>query len=144
MKSAFIILAELFHDAAANIVSTMIGTDIKALKCAILKGSSADSVSNSAADNFDKVTEKLQESKAVIEEALKQVDEQKKLTERLKEEAEASKHIASMNHEQIAAVTKLLDKSLGKNDKSAFRRDIIMNIVFCLISAALGYFLGKL
>ncbi|MBE5766691.1 MAG: hypothetical protein E7335_05980 [Clostridiales bacterium] len=144
MKSVFVILVEVFHDVVANIVSSMIGTDIKELKRAILKGSSGNSTSNSVADNFDKVTEKLQESKAVIEEALKQVDEQKKLTERLREEAEASKQIASMNHEQIAAVTKLLDKSLGKNDKTAFKRDIIMNIVFCLIGAALGYFLGKL
>jgi len=144
LKSVFVILVEVFHDVVANIVSSMIGTDIKELKRAILKGSSGNSTSNSVADNFDKVTEKLQESKAVIEEALKQVDEQKKLTERLREEAEASKQIASMNHEQIAAVTKLLDKSLGKNDKTAFKRDIIMNIVFCLIGAALGYFLGKL
>lgn len=144
MKGVFEIPAEIFREMWVNLFSEIVGIDIKALKRTIQKVSSHDSDSNSLTENFDKVTEKLQESKSVIEDALRQVEEQRKLTEKLKEEAEASKQIASMNQEQMAAVTKILKKSLGENDKSSFRRDIIMNIVFCLISAALGYFIGKL
>ena len=89
------------------------------------------------------VSQKLEESKEIIDNALLEMDKQKKLFEQMKTEAEVSQQIASMNEDQVAALNKLLEKTLDKQDKKAFPKTFLWNVFFCVLSAVLGFLLGK-
>ena len=86
---------------------------------------------------------KLQESKMIIENALLEMEKQKILFEQMKEEAEISQQITSMNQEQVSALNKLLENTLNKQEKKSFPKTFLLNLFFCVLSAILGFVLGK-
>ena len=89
------------------------------------------------------VSKKLEESKDIIDNALLEMEKQKKLYEQLKADAELSKQISSLNKEQIDAVTSILEGTLNQKDKNSFYKTFFWNLFFCILSAVLGFLLGK-
>lgn len=61
----------------------------------------------------------------------------------MKKEAEISQQVASMNKEQVSAFNELLENTLTKQDKKSFPKTFLWNLFFCILSAILGFLLGK-
>jgi predicted solute-binding protein len=98
---------------------------------------------NVISESIDAVSKNLQDSKEIIENALLEMEQQKKLFERMKQEAEISQQITAMNQEQVNALNMLLENTLNKQEKKTFPKTFLWNLFFCLLSALLGYVLGK-
>lgn len=80
----------------------------------------------------------------ILKNALLEIEKQKKLFEQMKQEAEISQQITTMNQEQVNALNTLLENTLNKQEKKTFPKTLLWNLFFCLLSAILGYILGKL
>lgn len=89
------------------------------------------------------MSKKLEDSKEIIEVALLEMEKQKRLFEQMKKEAEISQQITSMNQEQVSALNELLENTLNRQEKKAFPKTILWNLFFCVLSAILGFALGK-
>lgn len=85
----------------------------------------------------------MADSKEIIEDALIEIERQKKLFEQMKQEAEISQQVTTMNQEQVDALNKLLESTLNKQEKKAFPKTFMWNLFFCILSAILGFVLGK-
>ncbi len=131
----------VFNEILATTISVMLGVSLKDIKKAFQKGEITEE--SEISDSIDMVSQKLEESKEIIDNALLEMDKQKKLFEQMKTEAEVSQQIASMNEDQVAALNKLLEKTLDKQDKKAFPKTFLWNVFFCVLSAVLGFLLGK-
>ena len=94
-------------------------------------------------ESIDIVSKKLEDSKEIIEVALFEMEKQKNLFEQMKKEAEISQQITSMNQEQVTALNKLLESTLNRQEKKAFPKTFLWNLFFCILSAILGFALGK-
>ena len=102
-----------------------------------------------ASPNYDEVISYKEckygeDVKEIIENALLEIEKQKKLFEQMKQEAEISQQITTMNQEQVNALNTLLENTLNKQEKKTFPKTLLWNLFFCLLSAILGYILGKL
>jgi hypothetical protein len=128
----------------ADILAISLGIDIKSLKSILRKKQTQATDNINISNDFDDVVQKLQDSKAIIDQALQQVENQRKIADELRKEAETSMQIKSMNADQLQAVSILLEKSISKNDKSTLKRNIIINTIFCIISAGLGFLVAKI
>ena len=126
-----------------TILSLMLGVDLKSFKKSLDKTRLKDSDNLKISESIDAVTSKLEDSKEIIENALLEMEEQKKLFEQAKKEAEISQQISSMNQEQVAALNKLLENTLNRQEKKAFPKNFGWNLFFCILSAVLGFLLGK-
>lgn len=131
----------VFNEILATTISVMLGVSLKDIKKAFQKGEITEE--SEISDSIDMVSQKLEESKEIIDNALLEMDKQKKLFEQMKTEAEVSQQIASMNEDQVAALNKLLEKTLDKQDKKVFPKTFLWNVFFCVLSAVLGFLLGK-
>ena len=127
-----------------SVISSFLGVDLKAIKASLNKEKLKTSEDNVISENIDYVSKNLQNSKEIIENALLEMEKQKKLFEQMKQEAEISQQITSMNQEQVEALNKLLENTLNKQEKKAFPKIFLWNLFFCLLSTILGYILGKL
>ena len=127
-----------------SVISSFLGVDLKAIKASLNKEKLKTSEDNEISENIDYVSKNLQNSKEIIENALLEMEKQKKLFEQMKQEAEISQQITSMNQEQVEALNKLLENTLNKQEKKAFPKTFLWNLFFCLLSTILGYILGKL
>lgn len=129
------------------LISAALGINPKDIKKVMHKTAIRESEGSEIAQSIDTVSQKLEESREIINNALLEMDKQKELFEQIKAEAEVSQQIASMNKDQVAALNKLLEKTLDKQDKKAFPKTLFWNIFFCVLSAVLGavfgLFLGK-
>ena len=85
----------------------------------------------------------MADSKEIIEDALIEIEKQKKLFEQMKQEAEISQQITSMNQKQVDALNQLLESTLNKQEKKSFPKTLMWNLFFCILSAILGFVLGK-
>lgn len=137
-------MAEVFIHALRMAVSVALDVDLSDLAKVFEKTITKKSESDQLTDAFDEVTAKLQESKAVIEDAMRQVDEQRKVVEQLKEEAEISRQVSNMNEDQLKALSKVMEKTLTKNDKQSMPRNILINLFFCVLGAVLGIIFTRL
>ena len=137
-------MAEVFIHALRMAVSVALDVDLSDLAKVFEKTTTKKSESDQLTDAFDEVTAKLQESKAVIEDAMRQVDEQRKVVEQLKEEAEISRQVSNMNEDQLKALSKVMEKTLTKNDKQSMPRNILINLFFCVLGAVLGIIFTRL
>ena len=61
----------------------------------------------------------------------------------MKQEAEISQQITSMNQKQVDALNQLLESTLNKQEKKSFPKTLMWNLFFCILSAILGFVLGK-
>ena len=127
-----------------SVISSFLGVDLKAIKASLNKEKLKTSEDNVISENIDYVSKNLQNSKEIIENALLEMEKQKKLFEQMKQEAEISQQITSMNQEQVEALNKLLENTLNKQEKKAFPKTFLWNLFFCLLITILGYILGKL
>lgn len=126
-----------------SLVSAILGIDLKAIQDSLNKENLKNAGKLDISDNIDAVSKKLEDSKEMIETALLEVEKQKTLFDQMKKEAEISQQISSMNQEQIDALSKVLEKTLSKQDKKAFPKMFFWNLFFCVLSAVLGFVLGK-
>lgn len=126
-----------------SIISSFLGVSLKDIKTSLNKENLKTSENNVISESIDSVSKNLQNSKEIIENALLEMEKQKKLFEQMKQEAEISQQITSMNQEQVEALNKLLENTLNKQEKKAFPKTLMWNLFFCILSAILGFVLGK-
>lgn len=127
-----------------SVISSFLGVNLKDIKASLNKENLKTSEDNMISVSIDSVSKNLQDSKEIIEEALIEIEKQKKLFEQMKQEAEISQQITAMNQEQVNALNILLENTLNKQEKKTFPKTFLWNLFFCLLSAILGYILGKL
>ena len=127
-----------------SFISSFLGVSLKDIKTSLNKENLNASEDNVISESIDSVSKNLQNSKKIIENALLEMEKQKKLFEQMKQEAEISQQITAMNQEQVNALNTLLENTLDKQEKKAFPKTLLWNLFFCLLSAILGYILGKL
>lgn len=126
-----------------SVISSFLGVNLKEIKKSLNKDRSNNIEDNVISESIDSVSKNLQDSKEIIENALLEMEKQKKLFERMKQEAEISQQITAMNQEQVDALNTLLENTLNKQEKKTFPKTLLWNLFFCLLSALLGYVLGK-
>lgn len=132
-------------DICIAIISSLGGINLKEIKKVFdkEKGSAEDVEKLEISESIDIVSKKLEDSKEIIEVALLEMEKQKRLFEQMKKEAEISQQITSMNQEQVSALNELLENTLNRQEKKAFPKTILWNLFFCVLSAILGFALGK-
>lgn len=87
-----------------SIISSFLGVSLKDIKTSLNKENLKTSENNVISESIDSVSMNLQNSKQIIENALLEMEKQKKLFEQMKQEAEISQQITSMNQEQVEAL----------------------------------------
>ena len=132
----------IIMELCISIISMFLDIDIKNIKKGLDK-KTKNKESLEITESIDTVSKKLEESKLIIENALLEMNNQKKLFEQMKKEAEISQQVASMNKEQVSAFNELLENTLTKQDKKSFPKTFLWNLFFCILSAILGFLLGK-
>ena len=132
----------IIMELCISIISMFLDIDIKNIK-KVLDKKTNNKESLEITESIDTVSKKLEESKLIIENALLEMNNQKKLFEQMKKEAEISQQVASMNKEQVSAFNELLENTLTKQDKKSFPKTFLWNLFFCILSAILGFLLGK-
>ena len=124
-----------------SVISSFLGVNLKDIKASLNKENLKTSEDNVISVSIDSVSKNLQDSKEIIENALLEIEKQKKLFEQMKQEAEISQQITTMNQEQVNALNTLLENTLNKQEKKTFPKTLLWNLFFCLLSAILGYIL---
>ncbi len=126
-----------------SLLSLVLGFDIKEIKKALNREQLRSSGKLEISTSIEAVSKNLNTSKDIIESTLVELENQKKLFEDMKKQAEISQQIASMNQEQVAALNKVLEKTLHNQEKKSFPKTVLWNLFFCVLSAILGFGLGK-
>lgn len=137
-------MLDFYVPVITAVLSAAIGVDLKDIRKSLNKEKSKKSSNLEISDNIDTVSKKLEESKEIIDNALLEMDKQKKLFEQMKKDAEISQQISSMNSEQISALNEVLEKTLNKQDRKSLPKNLFINLFFCILSAVIGFALGKL
>ena len=127
-----------------SVISSFLGVNLKDIKKTLNKEALQNAESLEISESIDTVSKKLEDSKEIIENALFEMEKQKKLFEQLKQEAVISQQITSMNQEQVDAMNKLLESTLSKQEKRSFPKNLLWNLFFCVLSSVLGFVLGKI
>lgn len=127
-----------------SLISSFWGVSLKDIKKALNKEVPENTERVEISESIDTVSKKLEDSKEIIENALSEINKQKKLFEQMKQEAVISQQITSMNQEQVDAMNKLLERTLSKQEKESFPKNLLWNLFFCVLSAVLGFVLGKI
>lgn len=126
-----------------SIISSFLGVNLKDIKKILNKENDKRLENTEISESIDVVSKNLANSKEIIENALIEIEKQKKLFEQMKKEAEISQQVTTMNQEQVDALNKLLESTLNKQEKKAFPKTFMWNLFFCILSAILGFVLGK-
>ena len=130
-----------FSEIYISLVSNIIGIDLK--KRVLDKEKLRKSGQVEISDSIDVVSKKLEESKDIIDNALLEMEKQKKLFVQMKKDAEISQQVSEMNKQQVEALNVLLENTLNKQEKKSFPKTFLWNLFFCILSAILGFVLGK-
>ena len=99
-----------------SVISSFLGVNLKDIKASLNKENLKTSEDNVISVSIDSVSKNLQDSKEIIENALLEIEKQKKLFEQMKQEAEISQQITTMNQEQVNALNTLLENTLNKQE----------------------------
>ena len=91
----------------------------------------------------EELTKSLHESSHLMSEIEAEFERQKQLAEKWQEEAATSQIIASMNQEEVDAVTKLFGNQLAKDSKKSGRQSWWWSLFFCLLGIVGGYIAGR-
>lgn len=132
-----------FSEIYISLVSNIIGIDLKQIKRVLDKEKLRQSGQVEISDSIDVVSKKLEESKNIIDNALLEMEKQKKLFVQMKKDAEISQQVSEMNKQQVEALNVLLENTLNKQEKKSFPKTFLWNLFFCILSAILGFVLGK-
>lgn len=92
---------------------------------------------------IEELTKSLHESSNLMSEIEAEFERQKQLAEKWQEEAATSQIIASMNQEEVDAVTKLFGNQLAKESKKSGRQSWWWSLFFCLLGIVGGYIAGR-
>lgn len=133
-----------FLEVLATLISAFLGVNLSELKQSLDKKNLKESGNLEISKNIDNVSKKLEESKEIIENALLEVEKQKRLFEEMKKEAEISQQISSMNEKQVNALNKVLECTLNKQEKKSSFKNILLNLFFSVLGAVIGFVLGKI
>mgnify|MGYP001079842694 FL=1 len=134
---------KLILELYISVISSVLGINLKDIKKVINKGKLKDAGKLEITESIDDVSKKLEDSKEIIETALLEIEKQKELFIQMKKEAEISQQISSMNQEQVTALNEILKNTLDKQEKKAFPKNLLWNLFFCVLSAVLGFVLGR-
>lgn len=134
---------KLILELYISVISSVLGINLKDIKKVINKGKLKDAGKLEISESIDDVSKKLEDSKEIIETALLEIEKQKELFMQMKKEAEISQQISSMNQEQVTALNEILKNTLDKQEKKAFPKNLLWNLFFCVLSAVLGFVLGR-
>ncbi len=134
---------KLILELYISVISSVLGINLKDIKKVINKGKLKDAGKLEISESIDDVSKKLEDSKEIIETALLEIEKQKELFIQMKKEAEISQQISSMNQEQVTALNEILKNTLDKQEKKAFPKNLLWNLFFCVLSAVLGFVLGR-
>ena len=134
---------KLILELYISVISSVLGINLKDIKKVINKGKLKDAGKLEISESIDDVSKKLEDSKEIIETALLEIEKQKELFIQMKKEAEISQQISSMNQEQVTALNEILKNTLDKQEKKAFPNNLLWNLFFCVLSAVLGFVLGR-
>ena len=132
-----------FSEIYISLVSNIIGIDLKQIKRVLDKEKLRKSGQVEISDSIDVVSKKLEESKDIIDNALLEMEKQKKLFVQMKKDAEISQQVSEMNKQQVEALSVLLENTLNKQEKKSFPKTFLWNLFVCILSAILGFVLGK-
>ena len=132
-----------FFDIYISLISAVLDIDLKSIKKVFDKEKLKNTGNLEISQSIDTVSKKLEDSKEIIENALIEMEKQKKLYEEMKKEAEISKQVTSMNQEQVSALNELLENTLNRQEKKSFPKNFLWNLFFCILSAVIGFALGK-
>ena len=132
-----------FSEIYISLISNLIGIDLKQVKRVFDKEKIRKSWQTEVSDSIDVVSQKLEESKDIIDNALLEMEKQKKLFIQMKKDAEISQQVSEMNKQQVEALNVLLENTLNKQEKKSFPKTFLWNLFFCILSAVLGFVLGK-
>lgn len=113
-----------------SVISSFLGVNLKDIKASLNKENLKTSEDNVISVSIDSVSKNLQDSKEIIENALLEIEKQKKLFEQMKQEAEISQQITTMNQEQVNALNTLLENTLNKQEKKDFSQNTFMESIF--------------
>lgn len=92
---------------------------------------------------IEELTKSLHESSRLMSEIEAEFERQKQLAKKWQEEAATSQIIASMNQEEVDAVTKLFGNQLAKESQKSGRQSWWWSLFFCLLGIAGGYIAGR-
>lgn len=132
-----------FFDIYISIASAVLDIDLKSFKKIFDKEKLKSSENLEISQSIDTVSKKLEDSKEIIENALIEMEKQKKLYEEMKKEAEISRQITSLNQEQVSALNEFFENMLKKQEKRTSPKNLLWSLFFCILSAVLGIVLGK-
>ena len=132
-----------FSEIYISLISNLIGIDLKQVKRIFGKEKLRNSGQAEISDSIDVVSKKLEESKDIIDNALLEMEKQKKLFVQMKKDAEISQQVSEMNKQQVEALNTLLENTLNKQERKSFPKTFFWNLFFCILSAILGFVLGK-
>lgn len=132
-----------FSEIYISLISNLIGIDLKQVKRIFDKEKLRNSGQAEISDSIDVVSKKLEESKDIIDNALLEMEKQKKLFVQMKKDAEISQQVSEMNKQQVEALNILLESTLNKQERKSFPKTFFWNLFFCILSAILGFVLGK-
>jgi len=122
-------------DIEMQMIANMLGIDKKLLKKVFRRNQIKEL---NITDNFHIIQDKLNETQEIIENVLKEVDEQKIIFEQKKEEADISMKISKLNQEELDAVNKLLKDSFTKEGKRSNVINIALGLIFCILGVVIG------
>ena len=136
----------MFIDILISILSSLIGVSEFVLtdlfkKHRILREDKKQTQALSS--KIERLTNSLKESSELMQEIELEFEKQKELATRWKEQADTSKVIASMNQQEIEAVSKLFGGQLEKENKKSNRQSLIQNALFCIIGLVGGYLISR-
>lgn len=103
-----------------SVISSFLGVNLKDIKKSLNKDILKNSGNIKISESIDSVSKNLEDSKEIIENTLLEIERQKKLFEQMKQEAELSQQVTTMNQEQVDALNKLLENTLNKQEKRHF------------------------
>jgi hypothetical protein len=143
IKEKELMITDVVFEIMWGMITRRFGIDEKTLK-KILLNKGKDSKDSDLSENFNIIQEKLTDSQRIIESVLIEVEEQKKIFEQKKREAEISENVKKLNQKELESVRALLDESISKESKKSNINNIVYGAIFCVLSALLGFALGKL
>lgn len=140
-KGGYMYINSLLSEFIMELFARTIGLDKKTIKKIFKKNNIQE---NEIDKNFIEIKAKLNESQDIIETVLADVEKQMKTYEQKKNEAIVSENIATLNKAEVEAVNKVLAKTLASESKRSSTQNIIWGAIFCILSALLGFWLGKI
>ena len=136
----------MFTNMLIDILASLIGVSSSVLASLFVKAKilKQDQVhSKKLTDKINELTVSLRKSAQLMEEVEAEFARQKDLAEKWKSEAETSKIIASLNQQEVDAITKVFGNKLEIENKKSGKASIFWGAFFCLVGLVGGFLLSK-